>query len=338
MAENIDRGEQSEIAAEFLQFVALQEDSRIKLADLCSVPSYASLLAVSNKYGYVVYATHQGFGFAYTTAVASAFKNTAKRQIGTLPNKKTFAVSHGVIHFVRLSADNLTLIIGVDSRSVLLYDVPDIVKAADGANVQPYKEHIFNDAESIRDIRPNPETFGEVIAVLLSNGTLKSMKLDGSVSDMKQSNVSAISWSPRGKQLACGLRSGDIVFITPKGTQKGTLSKHPVLENVKVHELLWFENSVYVIVYSTDDGDITIAVVLQESKLNPNRLLGCLLVLRCQQFRKLVLTLHRLHPQRPPSDAPQDAPQDAQERYVVDCDRFFAWWSWKYRPSQMDEF
>ncbi|TPX40234.1 hypothetical protein SeLEV6574_g06724 [Synchytrium endobioticum] len=40
------------------------------------------------------------------------------------------------------------------------------------------------------------------------------------------------------------------------------------------------------------------------------------------------------YPQRPPSDAPQDA----LERYVVDCDCFFNKWTWKYRPSQMDEF
>ncbi|TPX46804.1 hypothetical protein SeLEV6574_g03025 [Synchytrium endobioticum] len=45
-------------------------------------------------------------------------------------------------------------------------------------------------------------------------------------------------------------------------------------------------------------------------------------------------TRRSAYPQRPP----RDAPQDALERYVVDCDCFFNKWTWKYRPSQMEEF
>ncbi|TPX33326.1 hypothetical protein SmJEL517_g03693 [Synchytrium microbalum] len=268
MAENEDKGEQPELQAEFLQFVALQEDSRIKISDSYTVPSHAALLAVSNKYGFCVYATHQGFGFVYTTDIVAAFKNVSKRQVGTLSNKKDLNVSNGIVQFVRLSADSLTIVIGIDSGSILLYDVPEIVKATDVSTIQPYRQHKFGDADSIRDVKPNPETFGDVIAVLLQDGTLKSMKLDGTIADLKQIDVTSISWSPRGKQLACGLSSGDLVLITPDGTSKGTVAKHLALgsSQVKVHDLLWFENSVYGIIYVSNDGDITVATVVQESK------------------------------------------------------------------------
>ena len=52
-----------------------------------------------------------------------------ERQTGTLKCTKEFTVSDGIVQFVRLTADNLTLIIGVDCGSVLLYDITEIAKA-----------------------------------------------------------------------------------------------------------------------------------------------------------------------------------------------------------------
>ena len=68
-----------------------------------------------------------------------------------------------------------------------------------------------------------------------SNGSLTNVDLDP---------VSSICWSRKGKQLACGLKTGKIAQVTPGGVVKKT--HEAGVAQCQVLDLLWLEGIFYL--------------------------------------------------------------------------------------------
>ncbi|CAG8844109.1 33202_t:CDS:2, partial [Gigaspora margarita] len=130
------------------------------------IPPYPSLLAISNTYGYFVAATNEGFIYASTQALHELFENSEAGSKELLSDKIHFEISEGKVRCLRLSSDQLTLIVVVEGGLVLFYDVTKF--ASEKAGCQPFQIMSFPD--DIKDLRPNPGEKYNLIAILLVSG------------------------------------------------------------------------------------------------------------------------------------------------------------------------
>lgn len=78
----------------------------------------------------------------------------------------------------------------------------------------------------IIDLRPNPEALPNLVAVLFDNNQCKIIDFTNgnTVSHLPADNVSAICWSPKGKQIVCGKRDGGLQHFDTNGAVKAELS------------------------------------------------------------------------------------------------------------------
>lgn len=78
----------------------------------------------------------------------------------------------------------------------------------------------------IIDLRPNPEALPDLAAVLFDNHQCKIMNITNgnTESHLPVDNVSAICWSPKGKQIAVGKLDGSIQHFDTNGALKSELS------------------------------------------------------------------------------------------------------------------
>ncbi|RKO92951.1 hypothetical protein BDK51DRAFT_40517 [Blyttiomyces helicus] len=245
---------------ETFQLKPLQVETKLKVSGpLKDAPSYASLLAVSQKYGYAVYATTKGFAFAYTKDIRDVIRKADPRAIVPFSKQVDVAVSDGAVHHVKLSADELTVIVGVKG-AVLLFDVKHL---AAGTAVDPFSRINMN--ASVVDIRPNPETFPDRCAVLDDSGNLTIVPFGGEVVAVPIPGLTSMCWSKKGKQLAVGDRNGTIFQVTPAGQVKNKIPRPgSVSDGMIVRHILWLEKPFVIIYEDPASEERKVAVVLQE--------------------------------------------------------------------------
>jgi WD40 repeat protein len=82
------------------------------------------------------------------------------------------------------------------------------------------------DSEIIH-IQPNPEAHADVVAVATQNNECRLIRFMTNEIMATISNVTTMSWSPKGKQIACGTRDGSIIPYDIEGTQKDEISPLP---------------------------------------------------------------------------------------------------------------
>ncbi|KAK9659874.1 hypothetical protein K7432_018346, partial [Basidiobolus ranarum] len=220
---------------------------------------------------YFVAGTNKGFVFDTTDALRQAIKSATKQSTADFKAKTEVTVSNGVVQHVRLSADELTLVIGTSTGDILLYDIPTL-KQQNG-NVDPYKT--ISLGNPIRDIRPNPSAKPTQLAVLLSDSNLKFVDFSGEVQQVG-STYTAICWSRKGKQIACGNTQSEVFLIACDGTTKGSIQPPPSIVETPhyVESIYWLENTVFNIVYNIQSGDpeegheYSVYIVSTEDKSN----------------------------------------------------------------------
>ncbi|KAF9453481.1 hypothetical protein P691DRAFT_719639 [Macrolepiota fuliginosa MF-IS2] len=121
------------------------------------------------------------------------------------------------------------LIVGVDNGSIYVYDTAELFSSGSDT-VNPLRS--YNEQPgALRQIAPNPgmePDLADMFAVVRSDGVVHLMNtmlesLGGWSTVDSSAGPVAVSWSPKGKHLAIGLRSGDILTFAPNN--KSTPSK-----------------------------------------------------------------------------------------------------------------
>ncbi|CAB4386207.1 unnamed protein product [Rhizophagus irregularis] len=255
MLEEIEETTLEELNVEFFEFLQLNKNViSIKLSkdifDEESIPSYSSLLAVSNLYGYFVAGTSKGFIYASTNNLRKAFEEASNEPFN---QRIHIDIPKGRVHFLRLTSDQLTIVVGIEDGQVLYYDVSKFSTMS--SEIQPYQTMKFSD--NIMDIRPNPGERNNVIAFLLVSGVvfIKDFISNVDIGSIQNSKigdqVTAICWSPKGKQLVCGSQSGKLVQFTPEGNEKAVRLAPPEIQQPAhcVRNILWLENNIFIVTY-----------------------------------------------------------------------------------------
>lgn len=78
---------------------------------------------LSNTYIYIL-----GFVFGQTKQLRKAFYNSEKGSITSLENKTIISTAEGLVHHLRLSSDEKTIIVGLSNKTILTYQVSDILE------------------------------------------------------------------------------------------------------------------------------------------------------------------------------------------------------------------
>ncbi|KAJ3108934.1 hypothetical protein HDU97_009667 [Phlyctochytrium planicorne] len=212
---------------QFLQLHEIQSGARFKLASTYSEEARAPI-AVSNIYGYVLYAIDDGFGFSYTRKIREELAASKKNSTADL--KPDVVVNGPTVSHIRLSCDELNVLDPKTKYSTLYKDKADAF---------------------LIDILPNPGSSPSNFAALTQAGEVVFGDFDGTTSTHDLDGA-CICWSRKGKQLAVGTNSGQILQVKPDGTVCNTVTA-PDLDKDASHistiAVLWLEDKVFVVVY-----------------------------------------------------------------------------------------
>lgn len=114
--------------------------------------------------------------------------------------------------------------------------------------------------QEILDLRPNAEALPNLAAVLFNNNQCKIIDItNGSTEcEIPLTDVSAICWSPKGKQIVCGKLDGSLEHYDTKGERKASLNIPQAMsagheeeeKNRYVQDVLWIENHIFLVLYA----------------------------------------------------------------------------------------
>ncbi|KAI8069114.1 uncharacterized protein B0P05DRAFT_551606 [Gilbertella persicaria] len=245
---------------EFFTFTGLVPDAKVAVQkssfEIEKYPATVSLLACSNQHGNFVAATNTGFLFGNTKALRKTFYNTEKGATSTLEEDKVSVSLDRPVQQVRYSANEDQILIATAGGQLLVYSVHDV--QTNKEHVKPI--HTYNLGKEIIDLRPNPEALPNLTAILFKDQRCQIMDTTTGQTqcDIPLDNVTAICWSPKGKQIVCGKTDGSLQHFDIQGTSKDALSIPKPLaaghgdeqENRYVQDVLWIENHIFLVLYA----------------------------------------------------------------------------------------
>ncbi|KAF2459477.1 hypothetical protein BDY21DRAFT_338351 [Lineolata rhizophorae] len=250
----------SEILTEKLGFHAISGESKIRLLPSAwpesqLPPPTASLLAIAQKRGLLVAASPDSLVLAETAAVRAAFSATAPS--GHEGNVKPFMPAASLriprVSHVSFSTDESLLVICAEQGGGLaVYDVAALLRN----NREPAFQLATNGV-AVRAIAPHPAADNaHIFALVLANGQLLVADLNGRRihsgpnGPVLKENVSCISWSTKGTQIAAGLGDGSTVQIDPtSGEIKAQIPRPPGLEgDHHVSTISWLSKNEFTLV------------------------------------------------------------------------------------------
>ncbi|XP_078734209.1 nuclear pore complex protein Nup214 isoform X1 [Lampetra fluviatilis] len=228
-----------------------------------------SLLTVSSRYGLLFVGVPSGLRVYETRSLVAA--NTLGGDMDTVVED----VEHVELllpqqpHQMSLSSDELTLALCLrhaPGTAVHFYDVRALAKKIDGAvqgRAAPFSVlHLPGAADTCAlDMKWNPAA-PSVAAVCLSDGGAHVLDVSGppciSASLPPSASVTAICWSPKGKQLVCGKINGTMAQYTQSLQEKRQIPCAPFYaeDPVRVLDVWWVSTHVFAVVYAAADGSL----------------------------------------------------------------------------------
>ncbi|KAM5156915.1 nuclear pore complex protein Nup214 [Mantella aurantiaca] len=223
----------------------------------------STLLAISNKYGYLFVGSPSGLKIYSTKDVLFPIKTGEnENHIAACPPGIEIPTRYPVRH-VALSSDNFTLSVCMSSRDsgciISFYDIRTLVNKAK----QAFASQILlqESGSFVADLKWNP--VARTVAVCLSDGSISVLQVTDTLSLYANlpaaTGVTSVCWSPKGKQLAVGKQNGTVVQYLPNLQEKKVIPCPSFYDSdnpVKVLDVLWISTYVFAVVYAAADGSV----------------------------------------------------------------------------------
>ncbi|KAF9192079.1 hypothetical protein BGZ51_006271 [Haplosporangium sp. Z 767] len=257
MASNLVQEEREFTLNEDIVYEEIKASVRVKLRENKlpdGAAARANLFVVSNIYGYFVAGSSDGFIFDKLSTLRSAFKKGIEDEDNTFKARIIVDIPGDAVRIIRLSADELTVVVVLAGGKVHLYSVANLLANVNGAT----PDVMFSLGTEVLDIRPNPSAEkNDLAAVLFEDNTIKIIDTSGNVrTTLNQHKYTAMGWSAKGKQIMCGSNTGYLYQIEPEsGAIKKEHLPNPANDGHHVVSINWLETAVFIAVYSPPPED-----------------------------------------------------------------------------------
>ncbi|KAG6333222.1 hypothetical protein ID866_5867 [Astraeus odoratus] len=261
--------EPEEKDAQFLALRLLNKRARVRLSadpiDLSFFPGKVSLFAVTNTKGWFAAVT---FGatliLSPLSSLRSAFQSASTEDDKPFEPQRRVPLSSVKPIIITFACNESKLLVGLSDGTILVYDTDQLFSSGDG-HLSPVHTFPVSSPAAPLSIQPNPEGVPELVAVLrdLSSSPgspavelldVQKMVSSGGWMAGGSPNTTpvAISWSPKGKQLALGMQSGDIVTYNPAdtATPKFSIPHPPSANGLSVISIQWLSTSSFHAIYA----------------------------------------------------------------------------------------
>eukprot|EP00731_Ephydatia_muelleri_P020505 Em0013g232a len=230
---------------------------KIKIGDVTQA-GCCSLICTSNEYGWTFVGCNKGV-FAFKTSVLHVVDKDetlgAQKNTGDATHLRPILIpTPAPVLDVSLSSDSFTLCACVKDQYLvcLFFDTRGISKqqVAPFCSLTP----ITDPAVGALSVQWNMGC-AEELALSLSNGTLLLLTVarDVNISCKKEKmNASVVCWSPKGKQLAVGLKDGKVLQLSKTlDVKKSYPCPEELSEPHQVSGLCWLSTHLFAVVYTT---------------------------------------------------------------------------------------
>ncbi|KAF8442199.1 hypothetical protein L210DRAFT_3199384 [Boletus edulis BED1] len=265
--------EASEKDADFLALRLLNKRARLRLSpaplDLTSFPGKASLFATVNSKGWFAAVIRDASGasaliLSPLTDLRSALATASAEDEQSYRPQRRIPINAAPPHILTFACNDTRVLLGLVDGSIHVYACDQLLSSGEGS-VQPIHVFATSSSAALLSMQPNPGDIPELVAVLrdctnspgsLAVELLDVQKLTSSGGWMAGKSPSttptSISWSPKGKQLALGLQSGDIVTFSPSATAtpKSSIPHPPSANNMSVISVHWLSTTSFHTIYA----------------------------------------------------------------------------------------
>ncbi|KAF8656789.1 hypothetical protein AX16_002341 [Volvariella volvacea WC 439] len=211
----------------------LNKQARVHLSSpIVPTPSvYRRLFSVANSRGWFAAVTSTGIIFSLLSDLRARMKDAKDGVESTYTPQRNLSVAEiGQPCIIAFGCGDSRFFVGFEQGHIAVYDTTPLLSRGT-QDVQPLNVFRGQAALPIRQIVPNPgfdNSLSDLCAVLHGGGIVQlfngSLESQGGWSGEGEANPEAVSWSPKGKQIAIGLRSGDIFAYIP--TNKSSIFRH----------------------------------------------------------------------------------------------------------------
>ncbi|KAH7919373.1 hypothetical protein BV22DRAFT_1075323 [Leucogyrophana mollusca] len=259
--------------ADFLALRLLNKRARVTLSsqpiDLSAIRGKASLFATANQKAWFAavvrdQSSKSSLILSPLADLRSAFATAAADDDRIFQPQRRLSLDDAIPVVVAFACNDSRLLVGVSEGAIAVFDTALLFSPGDSP-VNPL--HTFSGAagSSLLSVLPNPGDMPELVAVLrecsqnpaapavelldvLKNQSTGGWRGAGS----PNTTPASLSWSPKGKQLALGLQSGDIVTFSPSATStpKSIIPRPPGATDQSVISNTWLTSSSFHAIYA----------------------------------------------------------------------------------------
>ncbi|ORY59396.1 hypothetical protein LY90DRAFT_247032 [Neocallimastix californiae] len=253
MAEEI---EYEALDADFLQLTQVTSNTTIKITEpFEDLDPYISLLAISNKYGFLIIGSSEGFIYTQIKDCINQLTSEEAKEDNVksveLRNKINVKIDEAKVQQIALSEDQLTLIIGLKNNKIKLYNISQLINEKE--NTKFFKEYSYE--SSIKSIRSNPKN-NNTFAVLLENNKLKIENYkDNSTIELTNDSTS-MAWSLDGEFIFTCNNQGEIEKLSMSKEKSQTIALPASLENFKIIFIVLQSDDVISALYFNKEESI----------------------------------------------------------------------------------
>ncbi|KAH8983182.1 hypothetical protein EDB92DRAFT_1891452 [Lactarius akahatsu] len=266
--------EAEDITPDFLSIRLVNKRTRVKLSpeplDLSPIPNKGQLFVVAGTLGWFVAIIRSSTGLALVSSPLADLRSQLSSQDVNSDNifqpQRTIAFSSVSPNYLVFACNDTRLVVGLTQGPVIVFDASAICST--GTNeVTPL--HTFLPTTptptAVRQMYANPGDVPELVALLrepdgrpdsqlvevINVSTLQSIA-GWSSGGTPETFPASISWSPKGKQLAIALQSGDIITFSPSETQqaKTFVARPSSMQGQSIVHMTWLSNPAFYIVFS----------------------------------------------------------------------------------------
>ncbi|KAF8274784.1 hypothetical protein EI94DRAFT_1713043 [Lactarius quietus] len=266
--------EAEDITPDFLSIRLVNKRTRVKLSpeplDLSSIPNKGQLFVVAGTLGWFVAIVRSSTGLALVSSPLADLRSQLSSQDvnsdNTFKPQRSIPFSSVTPNYLVFASNDTRLVVGLTQGPVIVFDASAICST--GTNeVTPL--HTFlpttRTPTAVRQMYANPGDIPELVALLrepdgnpesqlvevINVSTLQSVA-GWSSGGTPETFPASISWSPKGKQLAIALQSGDIITFSPSETQQAkSFVAHPSsMQGQGIIHTTWLSNPAFYAIFS----------------------------------------------------------------------------------------